>query len=697
MKRPFFGYFFVAFIIFFPVLFPRNGQMLMAFDVTHFYFFMRAFFVTSLRHGFFPWWNPYTFSGMPFAESPQIVTVLYPPNWIFLVLPINVAFSWYFFIHIVVAMCGMYVFLRSIRDEISVPRLAAWFGGLAFGLSGFFLARTYVGHLDMVAAASLMPWVFAAFWQLFKKQQLRWIFLAAGLLVLQLFAGYPTVALFTVEAAGIAGVVQSLFARSWRPMVLLLFAGIVAFGLGAVQLIPNEQFLWESTRHLPAHYGWAASYTAPLSTVFSEMLSPPSNLNAVKPEYDYHERAAFIGVTAFILALFGLGTAVVVRRRGVLLAALFCIGLFGLWAGLAKYAGLNLFAVLWVLIPLYRQLRIPPRHFLLMVFALSALSGLGMAYIIKNGFFRKIYLPVILALILFLELYSYARGYIAMGAVPSAGYDKALVSMLTENPQYRFLPYYHISRQPSFFYMNSPVSTGVFSVTGTESSIVTRYYRFMGAVNGVNLTELDSYYDQQVPYRNIESPYVDFLNVKYLVVPEWDNPVSATSTRYHPVYTNAAEGFLVYENTQVMPRYTFMTDVKKVSDTDAALTLVRAGSVDPHKAVIITGENAPNSACAGKSGRITKYSETANMVTVSVFAGCPGYVVGSEVMYPGWTATVDGKSVPVYEANAAFRAVFVPEGEHTVILSYDPYAAYAGLAITIFTIVICLWYSRRHA
>lgn len=59
-------------------------------------------------------------------------------------------------------------------------------------------------------------------------------------------------------------------------------------------------------------------------------------------------------------------------------------------------------------------------------------------------------------------------------------------------------------------------------------------------------------------------------------------------------------------------------------------------------------------------------------ITIDVHALQAGAVVLRDLYYPGWTATVDGRRVPVLRADVLFRAVEVPQGRHTVVFRFEP-------------------------
>ena len=76
---------------------------------------------------------------------------------------------------------------------------------------------------------------------------------------------------------------------------------------------------------------------------------------------------------------------------------------------------------------------------------------------------------------------------------------------------------------------------------------------------------------------------------------------------------------------------------------------------------------------------ILSYSE--NEILLAASAERPGYLVLSEVWYPGWRATVNGEAAPVLRANYALRALPVPAGDIEVRLWYAPESWRRGLEL----------------
>jgi uncharacterized membrane protein YfhO len=64
-----------------------------------------------------------------------------------------------------------------------------------------------------------------------------------------------------------------------------------------------------------------------------------------------------------------------------------------------------------------------------------------------------------------------------------------------------------------------------------------------------------------------------------------------------------------------------------------------------------------------------------------------GLLLLSELAYPGWSATIDGRPQPLLVANYAFRALVVPAGAHHVRLDFRPASLRLGGGLSILTAV----------
>jgi hypothetical protein len=101
---------------------------------------------------------------------------------------------------------------------------------------------------------------------------------------------------------------------------------------------------------------------------------------------------------------------------------------------------------------------------------------------------------------------------------------------------------------------------------------------------------------------------------------------------------------------------------------------------------------------------VTLTSYKPNRLTYDVKSETGGIVVFSEIYYPGWTATIDGKPAEVGRADYVLRALQMPAGSHKVEMTFEPksvnntetiaYIAYAVLFIVI-AIGIFLEYRKR--
>jgi hypothetical protein len=84
----------------------------------------------------------------------------------------------------------------------------------------------------------------------------------------------------------------------------------------------------------------------------------------------------------------------------------------------------------------------------------------------------------------------------------------------------------------------------------------------------------------------------------------------------------------------------------------------------------------------------------ASSVAIDTDSPVAGRLILTELMYPGWTVTIDGQTAEPVTVERMYRGVDVPAGRHEVVWSYHPRSLYWGLIVS--TIALLLLATVAH-
>lgn len=99
--------------------------------------------------------------------------------------------------------------------------------------------------------------------------------------------------------------------------------------------------------------------------------------------------------------------------------------------------------------------------------------------------------------------------------------------------------------------------------------------------------------------------------------------------------------------------------------------------------------------------RLTSYAP--NRLTYETNNAQDGIAVFSEIYYPdGWHVTIDGQPAELARANYILRTMYVPAGQHTIEMRFDPTSlhvtegiAYGALALLVIGIIVAVLITKR--
>ena len=207
------------------------------------------------------------------------------------------------------------------------------------------------------------------------------------------------------------------------------------------------------------------------------------------------------------------------------------------------------------------------------------------------------------------------------------------------------------------------------------------HHESLGGYSAVKLRLYQDFLDNILMDPNTSTPNenaLDMMNVRYILS---QAPVRGTSSAYY----GSESGFSVYENLDVLPRAYLVGQTEIIEDPSETMYRIQELDFDPAVTAILSTpiEEAVTPIDSSSTVIVNTLNHGPRRITYEVETDAPRLLVISEVYYPaGWTAVLDGESVPIHRANYLLRAVAIPAGRHTLEMSFDPKSLIWGKRIS---------------
>ena len=273
-------------------------------DLTRYFVYCREFGATQMRLGHFPLWNPHICGGTPFAGNWQSA-LFYPPNWIYLFLPLCWAINLEIALH--VFLTGYFTSLWAKRQGFHP--LAQLLAGTMTMFGGAYYLHVFAGHLSLLDACAWIPLLLLSVEEIAKRPGAKWALIGAVALAMEILAGHPQSVFNSLVAAALYA--PFLLAKSPRrgaaaAWMAAAFTGGLA--LSAVQLGAGFAAASEGVRQGAIPYPFAASFSF-IPRNLKMLVVPGYYGDLIHVRYwggwFLWEMSAFWSVTGLTLALYG--------------------------------------------------------------------------------------------------------------------------------------------------------------------------------------------------------------------------------------------------------------------------------------------------------------------------------------------------------------------------------------------------------
>ncbi len=671
-----------------------------------------TFWISAMRSGVLPLWDPYAFAGHPFAGEMQ-TGAFYPINFLLLLFPFGKTGTLSELLYhamIALARFGGAYFMYLLAREFQLREFAAILTGVCFTFGGV-VARVS-GWPHLLQSGIWLPLIFLFLLRALRARASRGILYNAALgglfMGLSALAGglhFLIMQEVVVISAGAYYAWSGDRAARIRAVLAVGISAATGAAIGAIQLFPSYEYSaislrWLGPVALPSNQKIPYAY-------FTDKLYPQGILQLLLPMGfnghggDGEVLNAYFGVLPLLLAAIGVWSywpdKWVRYLAGLALAGyLYSLGDASLLHGFA-----------YVLVPDLWMAREAPRFLYLTDFALVLFTGFGVQALFGDEFpvLRRerltrslnwiaiacglaLVIPALFgkpdlntwnsfSIVLILGTVAITRFVIA-GHRGRAAQAVVLAIVLFDLYAWDWGPRNKITQAEGDEMEHLRASRGVANFLRAQ----TGSFR-VELVSDIRPNIGDSYAIETTTGGAVTllKDYVrftarkDLLNVRYTLRP-------ASAKDPGEIYSDAM--WKVYVNPGAFPRVWIVHQTETRNSVEDLAKRLDAPDFDAHRTALtysaLTSPLDPPVDNAGEEANVRAFAP--GRIDVRTRSTGKGLLVLSEIFAPGWKATVNGNAAKIWQVDGMLRAIVIPPGEARVALTYAPASVYSGAAVT---------------
>lgn len=709
---------FLLTLFYFNSLVTHSNQMIDAGDIIGQYSIWRSIIFESIfKFHQIPFWNSYEFSGNPLIANP-LVGFFYLPNLIYLIFPSEAVFGYKFIIDVFLIGFFTYLFVKL----ITLNRYSAMFSALLMMFSGQIIARVNAGHVANVDVIVWVPLLFYFSELLVRNKKYHISILMGFVISLMVLAGHLQFAYFGFIANFIYFILRvfaekNYFSKSWNVFDVLfkyILSFVIGISLSAVQLLMSWEFMQNSIRATKVTYDFSQTFSFPvqylISFIFPNIFGSPL-INDWWGKGNFWEYTTYLGLFPLFLLLLSIFKS---NKYNSIFWTILIISLL-----ISFGSNTPFFIYLYKYVPLFDRFRIPATFLYIYVFSVAVICGITLSRVIneiksKNDskFIKKI-----------LNFYSIFL-LIASGGFILTSFGK--LQILDFLYKYYKIPIRNYSLVYSTLFYDYLIfiiqtfcifaililfkkmifSVKILIIIIFGSTIINLFYFGMPLVrtkdpNEVYNSSIINILDKYKNYRIVDlTGYYSFILQKHdFKMILGYNPNQLVNYRNY-VWQIGEHLPLPFEPVLVLKNIQNFNLLKNLY----VKIIISPDKMNDKKVMLLAKDNenyiykitdqvfpAYIVSDTGKKYMIKNINYYGNnKIGVNFVTPFSGKLVLSEIWYPGWKASVNGKIVDSNSVNKIFRSTHVDKGKNKVLFYYYSKYFLLGLTISVLTFVLCI-------